>query len=180
VALVLLMVRDGRKAALAFTLTALGVVAVCVGPFFVLHPKDLVDNTILFPLGLAHGVISAASSPLLGHIIASTWHGAGHTVVVVLLVLAGVAVALSLVFRPPRTVARAVVLLAGAMSLMFLLAPSTRFGYFIYPATLAIWLFAVRGGQLEWGSGEPTPDPDEPAASSHTTVPTIAVERPAG
>ena len=180
VALVLLMVRDGRKAALAFTLTALGVVAVCVGPFFVLHPKDLVDNTILFPLGLAHGVISAASSPLLGHIIASTWHGAGHTVVVVLLVLAGVAVALSLVFRPPRTVARAVVLLAGAMSLMFLLAPSTRFGYFIYPATLAIWLFAVRGGQLEWGSREPTPDPDEPAASSHTTVPTIAVERPAG
>ena len=180
VALVLLMVRDGRKAALAFTLTALGVVAVCVGPFFVLHPKDLVDNTILFPLGLAHGVISAASSPLLGHIIASTWHGAGHTVVVVLLVLAGVAVALSLVFRPPRTVARAVVLLAGAMSLMFLLAPSTRFGYFIYPATLAIWLFAVRGGQLEWGSSEPTPDPDEPAASSHTTLPTIAVERPAG
>ena len=178
VAVVLIGVRDGRKAAWAFALTALGVVAVCVGPFFVLHPKDLVENTILFPLGLAHGVISAASSPLLGHIIASTWHGAGHTVVVVLLVLAGVAVALSLVFRPPRTVSRAVVLLAGAMSLMFLLAPSTRFGYFIYPATLAIWLFAVRGGQLR-ADGSATPDPGEPAASPHTTVPTIRVERPA-
>ena len=39
VAVVLLVVRDGRKAAWAFTLTALGVVAVCVGPFFVLAPQ---------------------------------------------------------------------------------------------------------------------------------------------
>ena len=178
VAFVLLLARDGWKAAWAFTLTALAVVAVCVGPFFAIDPKTVFDNTIKFPLGLA-SVRSAASSPLLGHIISATWPKAGHTVVVVLLVLAGVAVALSLVFRPPRTVSRAVVLLAGAMTLMFLLAPSTRFGYFIYPATLAIWLFAVRGGRLNPG-GTATPDPDEPAASSHTTVPTIAVERPAG
>jgi Glycosyltransferase family 87 len=175
VAVVLLAVRDGRKAAWAFTLAALGVVAVCVGPFIV-HPKSLVDNTIKFPLGLA-SVRSAASSPLLGHAIASTWHAAGHTIVVALLVLAGVAVALSLVFRPPRTVSRAVVLLAGAMTLMFVLAPSTRFGYFIYPATLAIWLFAVRAGRrvtLESASL----DPDEPAASLNTSLPTIPVERP--
>jgi uncharacterized membrane protein len=177
VALVLIVVRDGRKAAWAFALTAVGVVAVCVGPFFVLHPKSLVDNTIKFPLGLA-SVRSQASSPLLGHIIATTWHSTGNTIVVVLLVLAAVAVALSLVFRPPRTVTRAVVLLAGAMTLMFLLAPSTRFGYFIYPAMLAIWLFAVHGGKMA-GDGMTMPDPDEPAASSHTTVPTIVVERPA-
>ena len=178
VAFVLLLVRDGWKAAWAFTLTALAVVAVCVGPFFAIDPKTVFDNTIKFPLGLA-SVRSAASSPLLGHIISSTWPGAGHTIVVVLLVLAALAVGLSLVFRPPRTVSRAVVLLAGAMTLMFLLAPSTRFGYFIYPATLAIWLLAVRGGRLD-PCGGATPDPGEPAASSHTTAPTIAVERPAG
>ena len=176
VAVVLIAVRDGRKAVLAFTLTALGVLAVCVGPFIV-HPKSLVDNTIRFPLGLA-SVQSAASSPLLGHVIASTWHQAGHTIVVVLLVLAGAAVALSLAFRPPRTVSRAVVLLAGAMTLMFVLAPSTRFGYFIYPATLAIWLFAVRVGSQAAGR-TPTPDPDEPAASLRTSRPTIPAERPA-
>jgi 4-amino-4-deoxy-L-arabinose transferase-like glycosyltransferase len=176
VAVVLIAVRDGRKSAWAFSLTALGVVAVCVGPFFV-HPKSLVDNTILFPLGLA-SVRSAASSPLLGHVIAATWHSAGHTIVVVLLVLAGAAVALSLVFRPPRTVARAVVLLAGAMTLMFVLAPSTRFGYFIYPATLAIWLFAVRAGSQR-ADGSATPDPGEPAASFRTSRPTIPAERPA-
>jgi hypothetical protein len=177
VAVVLIGVRDGKKAAWAFAGTAVGVLAVCVGPFFAMHPKSLIDNTIKFPLGLA-SVRSAASSPLIGHIIASTWHSAGDKVVVGLLVLAAVAVALSLVFRPPRSVTRAVVLLAGAMTLMFLLAPSTRFGYFIYPATLAIWLFAVRGGQLR-ADGSATPDPGEPAASPHTIVPTIRVERPA-
>ena len=177
VAVVLIGVRDGRKAAWAFALTAVGVVAVCVGPFFALHPRSLVDNTIKFPLGLA-SVRSQASSPLLGHIIATTWHTAGNTVVVVLLVLAAIAVGLSLVFRPPRSVTRAVVLLAGAMTLMFLLAPSTRFGYFIYPASLAIWLFAVHGGAMR-GDGMTTPDPGEQVASSRTTVPTIVVERPA-
>jgi hypothetical protein len=95
-----------------------------------------------------------------------------------LLVLAGVAVALSLAFRPPRTVSRAVVLLAGAMTLMFILAPSTRFGYFIYPATLAIWLFAVRAGSRR-ADGQATPDPDEPAASLSTSRPTMPAERPA-
>ena len=52
VAVVLIAVRDGRKSAWAFSLTAVGVVAVCVGPW-VVHPKSLFVNTIRFPLGLA-------------------------------------------------------------------------------------------------------------------------------
>jgi hypothetical protein len=175
VAIVLIAVRDGRRAAAEFTLTALAVVAACVGPFLS-DPKTLVDNTIKFPLGLAH-VTSAAASPLIGHIIASTWHSAGHAIVVGLLVAAAVGVALSLVLRPPRSVPRAVLLLAGAMTLMFVLAPSTRFGYFIYPATLAIWLLAVRSGQTAT-DGPATQDLDEPLASPRTSQPTTPVTRP--
>jgi hypothetical protein len=92
-------------------------------------------------------VISAARSPLPGYLIAHAWPHTGHTVVVALLALAGLAVALSLVFKPPRSVPRAVILLAGAMTLMFVLAPSTRVGYFIYPAALAIWVFAAQAGR---------------------------------
>jgi Glycosyltransferase family 87 len=146
VAVALLAVTAGRRAVVNFTLTALGVVAVCVGPFLISHPRSLVDNTIKFPLGLA-SVVSAARSPLPGYLISHTWPQTGHTIVVVLLVLAGLAVACSLVLRPPRSVPRGVALLAGAMTLMFVLAPSTRFGYFIYPAGLAIWLFAARAGR---------------------------------
>jgi len=180
VAFALLAIRDGRRAAGLFTLTSLGVVAVCVGPFIFGHPKALLVNTIEFPLGLA-SVQSAASSPLPGHIIAATWHSAGHTAVVALLALAGFGVAVSLVVRPPRTVSRAVVLLAGAMTLMFLLAPSTRFGYFIYPATLAIWLVAVRAGRagLDQPGEPPTPDRDRPPARLCTRRPTMSSSPPA-
>ena len=180
VAIALLAIRDGKRAVGGFTAAAVGVVAVCVGPFVAGHPKALVVNTIMFPLGLA-SVRSQASSPLPGHIISATWPHAGHTVVVVLLALAGVAVAVTLVARPPRTVTRAVALLAGAMTLMFVLAPSTRFGYFIYPATLAIWVLAVRAGNEVRRRQEeepPMPDLDEPPASSRTIPPTMPAPRP--
>jgi hypothetical protein len=176
VAIALLAVRDGKRAVRAFTLTALAVVAVLVGPIAALHPGALVENTIKFPLGLAH-VTSQASSPLPGHDIAATGQ-VGHTIVVVLLVLAGVAVAVSLVVRPPRSVPRAVLLLAGAMTLMFVLAPSTRFGYLIYPATLAIWPLAVVAGRAV--RDEPvTPSPDVPPASTDTSWQTSPATRPA-
>jgi hypothetical protein len=143
VAIVLLAARDGRRAATRFAVIALAVAAVCVGPFLV-HPKALVVNTIDFPLGLT-SIRSAAASPLPGHLISELGHP-GHTVVVALLGLTAVAVAATLLMRPPRTVPRAVFLLAWSMSLMFLLAPSTRFGYFIYPGTLALWLLAITAG----------------------------------
>jgi len=146
VAIVLLWVREGGRTVKRFTLAALAVIVVCLGPFVVGHPKAIVVNTIAFPLGLA-SLKSDARSPLPGYLISSTWPGTGHTVVVVMLALAGLAVAASLVFKPPRSVPRAVALLAGAMTLMFVLAPSTRVGYFIYPAGLAIWVFATWVGR---------------------------------
>ncbi len=176
VVIALLAARDGKRAVRSFTLTAVAVVAVCVGPFVIAHPRALVENTIMFPLGLA-SVTSQASSPLPGHIIAGTGH-VGHAIVVVLLAAAGLAVAVSLVVRPPRSVPRAVTLLAGAMTLMFVLAPSTRFGYFIYPATLAIWLLAVLAGQCV-PDDPATPDPDAPPANSRTTWRTSPTTRPA-
>jgi hypothetical protein len=177
VAIALLVVRDGRRAAGLFTLTALAVVAACVGPFAILHPKALVENTIMFPLGLAPHVTSQASSPLPGHAIAGTGH-LGHTLVVVALVAAGLAIGLSLIVQPPRSVPRAVVRLAGALTLMFVLAPSTRFGYFIYPATLALWLLAVLASRPV-PEGLATPGPDASPASSQTTPRTSPASRPA-
>jgi CBS domain containing-hemolysin-like protein len=154
----------------------LAVVLVCIGPFLA-HPRSLVDNTIKFPLGLA-SVTSQASSPLPGHVIADT--GAfGHAVVVAALILAGLAVAASLIVRPPRSVPRAVALLAAAMTVMFVLAPSTRFGYFIYPATLAIWLVAVMAGRQQQEIPV-TPGPDARPARSNTSQPTSPAARPAG
>jgi hypothetical protein len=145
VAFALLYVRDGQRAAWRFTAVAIAVVAVIVGPFAILRPGSLIKNTILFPLGLA-SVKSQAASPLLGHVLAQTGP-LGHTVVVVLLIGSGLAIAVSLVIRPPRDVPAATIRLVIGLSAMFVLAPSTRFGYFIYPAALILWLLAAKAGR---------------------------------
>jgi hypothetical protein len=64
-------------------------------------------------------------------------------------------------------------LLVGAMALMFLLAPSTRYGYFIYPLALVIWLAAVVAGRRARGPGA-TSGPD---AAPDTRAPAVG-ERP--
>jgi hypothetical protein len=145
VAFSLLYVRDGKRAAWRFTAVALAVVTVIVGPFAILKPGALVKNTILFPLGLA-SVKSQADSPLLGHVLAQTGP-IGHTIVVVMLIGSGVAIAVSLVIRPPLDVPAATWRLVLGLSAMFVLAPSTRFGYFIYPAAMVIWLLVAKAGR---------------------------------
>jgi len=153
VAFALLYVRDGQRAAWRFTAVAISVVIVIVGPFAVLKPGSLVKNTILFPLGLA-SVKSQAASPLLGHVLAQTGV-IGHTIVVILLIGSGLAIAVSLVIRPPRDVPAATIRLVLGLSAMFVLAPSTRFGYFIYPAAMVLWLLVAQAGRKVAGQDEP-------------------------
>jgi hypothetical protein len=145
IAFALLYVRDGKREAWRFTAWALAVVAVIVGPFAILRFSALVKNTILFPLGLA-SVKSQAASPLLGHVLSQTGK-LGHTSVVILLIASVVAIGVWVVVRPPRDVPAATWRLVIALSAMFVLAPSTRFGYFIYPAALVLWLLIAQAGR---------------------------------
>jgi 4-amino-4-deoxy-L-arabinose transferase-like glycosyltransferase len=168
VAAVLIWTRDGRRPMLVFMAWALAACAAVVAPVAAIWPSALVENTILFPLGLA-GATSAAASPLPGHVIADTGH-TGHLIAVGLLVLAGAAIAISLVIRPPRTVPSAVWRLIIGLTLMFVLAPATRFGYFIYPLCLVLWLEVSRFGirqsvaEIPPSGGDPR-DRVAPAAS---------------
>ncbi len=163
VAMVLLGVRDGRRPMLIFLGSAVLSCAALVAPIAALWPSALADNTILFPLGLAH-IKSAAASPLPGHLIAETGH-TGHLIAVALLALAGLAIAISLIIRPPRTVPAAARWLIIGLSLMFALAPATRFGYFIYPGALLLWLEVSLLG-LRW-SGTERPTLDAPVLAGH-------------
>jgi hypothetical protein len=48
---------------------------------------------------------------------------------------------------------------------MFVLAPSTRFGYFIYPAAMVLWLLAAQAGREHAGRPAPeVPVPEVPAS----------------
>jgi Glycosyltransferase family 87 len=161
IGIILLLVRDGKRAAARFTLVALATVAVLVGPVAARWPHALVVNTISFPLGLAK-TTSAAVSPLPGHLIAQTGH-TGHLIAVGLLVLAGLGIVAWLVIRPPADVPSATWRLIVGLTLMFTLAPATRFGYYIYPAALLAWLLISSAGRRR-----PSPEPIRPPATAST------------
>jgi len=176
-AAVLIAVRDGRRPTLYFIGAALAACAALIGPVAILWPSALVANTIMFPLGLA-SIKSAAASPLPGHIIAQTGQ-AGHVIAVVLLALAGLAIAVSLVVRPPRDVPSATWRLIIGLTLMFALAPATRFGYFIYPGALLAWLEVSLLTGPRPGAGSAEPGTGE-VAGGETAGPETAAREMAG
>ena len=170
VAVSLALARDGKRAAAIMTGVSLSVFAVLVGPFAAIQPGSLVKNTILFPLGLA-SVVSQAVSPLPGHLIAETGH-LGRLCVIAALILVALAIGASLIFRPPRHVPAAATRLIVALTLMFVLAPATRFGYFIYPGGILAWLLLCLLTQPAFFA----PDgmirpPDQPGAATSARLP---------
>jgi hypothetical protein len=143
--------RDGARAAWRFVAAAAITAAVLIA---VLAPAALsswrgadalVQNSVLFPLGLTHDK-TPAESLLPGHLLTALGT-AGHVASVGLLLAAGLGIAISLVVRPPRDVPAAAWRLAIGLALMFLLGPDVRFGYFIYPLGLIGWLALIQVGR---------------------------------
>jgi hypothetical protein len=136
--------RDGARTALRFTAATAGTAAaliVALAPAVLFRPgaaAALIRDSVLFPLGLTRDK-TPAGSLLPGHLLTGAG-SAGHLVSVGLLLAAGLAVAVSLLIRPPRDVPAAARRLAAGLALMFLLGPDVRFGYFIYPLGLIGWL----------------------------------------
>jgi Glycosyltransferase family 87 len=165
VAAVLVGMRDGRRPTLLLLGSVLVSCLLIVGPVAAIWPSALLDNTVKFPLGLA-SLKSAAASPLPGHVMADTG-AAGHLIAIGLLVLAAVGIAASLAIRPPKTVPSAVWRLIIGLTLMFTLAPATRYGYFIYPLALLMWLAISQLGQRQAApdAARAAPEPGAPSAS---------------
>jgi hypothetical protein len=138
VALALVAVLRGRRAAAALVLATLCVPLAVDGPVLFAQPASVVSNTILFPLGLTK-IKSPAASVLPGHLMAETWSW-GHYAAIGLILLAGLAIAVSLVVSPPRDERAAGWRLVIGVTLMFAFAPASRFGYIVYPLGLAAWL----------------------------------------
>ena len=135
--------RDGARAAGRFVAASVVTAVVLIAALapralFAARRGRLVQNSVLFPLGLTR-YKTPAESLLPGHLLTALGP-AGHVVSVGLLLAAGLGIAVSLVIRPPRDVPAAAWRLAVGLALMFLLGPDVRFGYFIYPLGLIGWL----------------------------------------
>ncbi|WP_327270306.1 glycosyltransferase 87 family protein [Streptomyces sp. NBC_01218] len=165
VVVVLLAATRGARAARITAAVAVAVAASVVAPPLLADPHAFLDNAVLYPFGLSD-TASTAASPLLGALLSALLPH-GKTVAVVLIGVGAVAVALSLIVRPPTTTAAAAHRLALGLTIAILLSPATRIGYAVYPLTLLIW---ARCTVLT--APEPTPDQD-----TSSPVPHLAAER---
>ncbi|MFE2274103.1 glycosyltransferase 87 family protein [Streptomyces lavendulae] len=147
VAVALLGVLRGARAAVRCAVVAASLTAVLVLPGALLQPTELWRQVFAFPTGRAD-VPTPAGSPLPGHLLAGLGPWGWH-VTVALLVLAGLGVGLSLWARPPRTLTAAADRLALGLTLAFLLAPAGRFGYLALPLLLVVW---ARGASAPAGA----------------------------
>ncbi|GAB4056339.1 glycosyltransferase 87 family protein [Catellatospora paridis] len=131
-----------RRAGGRYALGAAGLPLLVLVPALLVEPAAFVENVIRFPTG--HGLVtSPAASPLLGYLIAQHLP-AGRIVALALLALAGLAVGLWLLRRPPRDAGSAALVTATGLLLAIVLMPATRFGYLLYPAAFALWSLPLR------------------------------------
>ncbi|MCK7625573.1 glycosyltransferase 87 family protein [Streptomyces sp. RS10V-4] len=137
VAIALMAARYGRRKALTCGIVTTLTASTVVLPFLVTAPEAFTENVLAFPLGLAT-TVSPAESPLPGRLLAAYVPG-GTLVAIVLLAVAAIGVAVSLVLRPPRTLHAAAGRLALGLALAMALMPATRFGYLVYPLVLWAW-----------------------------------------
>lgn len=132
----------GGRALARFAVSALCVGAVLTVPIMLVDPTSFVEQVIRFPLGLGL-VTSPAASPLPGHLIARLGTG-GHAIALVLLAGAALATVGWLISHPPRTAADAAMRIAVGTFAAIMVAPSTRFGYLLYPTVLLAASLALR------------------------------------
>ncbi|MGC4865895.1 glycosyltransferase 87 family protein [Micromonospora sp. DT53] len=142
VALVLIVWGLTRRAGLRVAAGALGLPIAALLPALLVDRDALTENVLRFPLG--HGLVtSPAQSPFPGYLIASALP-AGRLVAAALLVAAGVAIAVRLARRPPRTAVATALICGYGLLAAIVLMPTTRFGYLLYPLALLTWAPALR------------------------------------
>ena len=163
----MLTARDGARKAWRFAAATIVIaigLSVLFAPAGLANPYAFLQNTVLFPLGLTKHKTPAAS-PLPGHLLADTGM-AGHWAAVGLLVAAGVAFVVWLIVRPPRDTRAAAWRLAVGLTVMFTLAPATRWGYFVYPIGLGGWLLLTRPPTVGAGAAAVRPPIEIPAPAA--------------
>ncbi|GGO38554.1 hypothetical protein GCM10012286_13780 [Streptomyces lasiicapitis] len=143
VAAALLAATCGGRAALRCAGAALAGAAVLILPSALLSPGPMVQQVLAFPTGRGE-LATPAASPLPGRLLADLgpvgWYAA-----VALLLCGGLAVAASLVLRPPTDAVGAADRLAAGLAVAFLLAPAGRFGYLALPVVLIVWTRLATG-----------------------------------
>jgi hypothetical protein len=136
--------RAGARTALRYAIPAFGLPILALAPALAVDAAAVYENVVRYSL-LNRGLVNTtAQSPLPGRLLELAFGPAGRLLAGGLLAAVAVAIGFWLVRRPPRRVASAAAVSAIGTAASILFAPSTRFGYLIYPIAIAMWLPALR------------------------------------
>jgi hypothetical protein len=157
---------DEQRAIARYSVTVLLVAVPIIGAGAALDPHAFWQNVVAFPLGLTH-THSPAASPLPGQVLVQLFP-ADKRALTVALIAAGAVVVLAVLFRhPPREPSAAAWFAGWALAFATLIAPATRFGYFIYPANMFVWAYLLHDRDARHLGTAPTgPVPAAQLASS--------------
>jgi glycosyl transferase family 87 len=168
-ALALFAARDRKGERRPFSMLA-GMIVVAVPtifPFVLRGPSALIDDVVLFPLGLS-AIPSTAASALPGHVIVTAFPSLHRALPLSVGIVLAVLLARHLYRRTPSTAAEVCMIAGVVMSVLILLAPDPRVGYLLYPINFFVWAYLLAEPAREPGL---LPVGEEPGPSGRTLSP---------
>jgi hypothetical protein len=130
--------RNGERRPLSMLAGMIVVAVPTIFPFALRGPFALIDDVILFPLGLSK-IPTTADSALPGHVLVSEFPSLSRALPLAVGIVLAVWLARHLYRHTPRTAADVCILAGVVMTAIILLAPNPRVGYLVYPINFFVW-----------------------------------------
>jgi hypothetical protein len=141
--------RNGERKPFSMLAGILVIAVPTIFPFALRGPIALIDDVMLFPLGLSK-IPTTAASALPGHVLVSEFPSLSRALPLAVAIVLAVLLARHLYRRTPSTAAEVCMIAGVVMSALILLAPDPRIGYLLYPINFFVWAYLLT---------EPTPTP---------------------
>ncbi len=138
-------------------------------PFALRGPFALIDDVVLFPLGLS-AIPSTAASALPGHVLVTEFPSLHRALPLAVGIILAVGLTRHLYKHTPHTVAEVCTIAGVVMGALILLAPNPRIGYLLYPINFFVWAYLLNERVPE---AEGTLDDLLPAATRDDPVATV-------
>ncbi len=134
--------RKGERRPFSMLAGMIVVAVPTIFPFALRGPFALVDDVVLFPLGLSR-IPTTAASALPGHVLVSEFPSLSRALPLAVGIVLSVLLARHLYRHTPHTAAEVCFLTGVVMSALILLAPDPRVGYLLYPINFFVWAYLL-------------------------------------
>ena len=135
--------KNGERRPLRMLAGLLLVAVPAIFPFALRGPFALIDDVVLFPLGLS-AIPSTAASALPGHVLVTAFPSLSRVLPVSVGIVLGALLARHLYKHTPKTVWEVCTIAGVVMSVLILLAPNPRVGYLLYPINFFVWAYLLK------------------------------------